>query len=102
MEAVHEGFHELDAVGFGGLVHLQALGLGHGERLLTQDMFSGLHRPDRPFAMQAVRQRNVDGLDAIVFEQGFITPVGNGNVSLLRKCLCSFRVAACDRDEFAV
>ena len=46
------------------------------QRLLAQHVLAGLERPDRPLAVQRVRQRDVDGLDLRVGEQLLVRAVG--------------------------
>ena len=48
IEAVHERFHQEAATRRCSLRHRAALRLIHGERLLAQDVFSGLERRDYP------------------------------------------------------
>src|SRR5438270_292472 len=53
----------------GQLLLLQCL---HGERLLAQHVLARLERSQRPFPMQVVRERVVDGIDAWVGQQSLV------------------------------
>ena len=79
MKPVHKGFHQYNSMLFGRGIHFLALNGVERQRFLAQNMFPPLCRPDRPFAVQAVGQRNIDRVDIFRFQQFFVTAVGFGN-----------------------
>lgn len=56
VEAVHEGLHELHAVGRSRSLHLQALGHGQGQGLFAEDVFPLFRCLDAPLQVLAVGQ----------------------------------------------
>ena len=69
VEAVHEGFHQVPAAAFGGGGHLLGLGGVDPDRLLAEDVLSRIQRTQRPFLVEAVRERVVDGVHLVVGEK---------------------------------
>ena len=51
------------------LDHLVGLGARPRRRLLAEHVLAGIGGPFRPLRVQVVRQRDVDGIDRVVFEQ---------------------------------
>ena len=75
VEAIHETFQQFHAMasagrhgGFGFLGR-------NGDGLLAQHVLSGLGRLHDPLGMQGIRQRDVDGIDGRVGEDGLIASV---------------------------
>ena len=78
--------------------HGLRLGQAERQRLLAQHVFAGARRLHRPGRMQAVRQRQVDGVDLRVVEQVFVACM----VALdpvLRRERRRLRAAARHRDD---
>jgi len=59
-----------------------AFGDGHRDRLLAEDVLAGFRRANRPWDVQVIGQRVVDGFDFRVGEQLFIRSVGFGNAQI--------------------
>src|SRR6476469_132703 len=72
MEAVHEGLHPDDAAGHAVVDHLRRLGRVARGRLLAEHVLGGVGGAHRPFRMQVIRERDVDGLDVGRGEQLFV------------------------------
>ena len=77
--AVHERLHQQHARprAQASTIALR-LGRGQRQRLLAQDVLAGPRRGDRPFGVEVVRQRDVDGVDVRVGEQRLVRPVDRG------------------------
>src|SRR5262249_23961093 len=75
----HEAVQEADAPGLADLDDALGLGGGGGQWLFAKDVLAALRRLDRPFAVQRVRQWDVDGVNRWIVEQGLVAAVGDGN-----------------------
>jgi hypothetical protein len=64
------------------------------ERLLAEDVLARLQRSYRPFGVERVRERDVDGVDIRVVEQRFVVAVRARDTVLLRAGVGAGRVAA--------
>ena len=90
-------FAEQLAGALGRLGHARGLrGVG-GQRLLAEHVLACLERTDRPCAVQAVRQRIVDGVDLGIGEQRLVGRVRAWEAVLGRELLGSRAVARGDR-----
>ncbi len=69
------------------------------ERLLAEHVLAGLERLDRPLDVHRVRQRDVDGLDVGIGEQGLVRAVRARNLPLARVRVGPRLVAARDREQ---
>src|SRR5581483_5113398 len=97
--AVHERFRDEQPGLLGRVEHgLRLLRVG-GQRLLAEHVLAGLERPDRPLAVERVRQRDVDRLDVRILEQRLVRAVGALDPPLARECLRPPPLAARDRDQ---
>ena len=66
VEAVHECFHQLDAVSRGGRLHLATFLFAESKGFFAQDVLSMLSGTDRPLPVQTVGKRDVDGLNRLI------------------------------------
>src|SRR5262249_9462960 len=69
------------------------------QRLLAEDVLACFERPDRPLAVQRVRERDVDRLDVGILEQRLVAPVRTLDVPFLRVGLGPTLLAARDGDQ---
>ncbi len=98
LEVIRKRFEQHHAVLVGGIEHALCFVAIQRERLLAEDVLP--RSPDRPFGMQAVRQRNVDGVDIVAFEQRVVAAEPCADAVRLRESLCVFIAAARDCDDF--
>ena len=58
----------------------QPVGVGkrRGHRLLQRDVLAGIHRRQRRFAVEMVREQDIDGIDARVVEERAVVRVDRG------------------------
>src|SRR5439155_3338509 len=96
---VHERLREDPLCALGGVERLLDLGCALPHRLLAEHVLAGLDGADRPFTMEVVRQRDVDGLDLVVREQRLVRAVGARDLPFARVLLGARLVAAGDADE---
>lgn len=59
----------------GGIEHRAGICFTDRDRLLAKDMLAGRGRLDRPFGVEVVRQRDVDGLDFGIGQHRFVACV---------------------------
>jgi hypothetical protein len=97
--AVHEGFHEEDAVLARGLGHDHGFGVVQRERLFAKDVLAGPRRLDAPLGMRGVRRADVDGVDLGVGEERLIAAIRALESEFLRKFIRGFPSAAADGDQ---
>jgi hypothetical protein len=93
VEAIHERFHEDHPIVLRGRRHLLALRRIERERLLAKNVLSRLRRPDHPFTVHAVGQRDVHGVDGPVVEKRLVAAVG-GRDAMRRSELLRARLLA--------
>src|SRR5438445_6088143 len=92
----HESFHEADVFRAAeGYDSLRLSGRGC-ERLLAQDVLPSFRGLPSPFAMQGVGQWVIDGVDILVIQQRFITPVGSRNACGRSRRPSAVQRAPCD------
>ena len=71
------------------------------QRLFAQDVLAGLERPDRPFGVEVVGQRDVDDVDVGSLEKRVVRPEGSGDAMRRGERLCAADVPAGDAHELA-
>jgi hypothetical protein len=86
----------------GSSVHLQALVGVQRQRFFTQDVLASLGGADRPFPVQAVRQRDIDSVNILGLQQGHVAAVRVRNPQAAGEFFGFFEVTAGHRHHFAV
>lgn len=98
----HEAVHQPHAATSAVVDDFLRLFCGRGQRLLAQDMFTLVGRFHRPFRVQRVRKRNIDGIDFLIIEQRLIPNVCPRNMPFPGSGPSTFQRPAGDGGNFRV
>ena len=99
--AVHERLHHQHTRVPARIDHADNLGDVETERLLAQHVTAGRRRSPRPFRVEVVGQRDVDGLHGVVGEDVVVGTVAGGDAQAGRCGGCPVGVAGADRHDLA-
>ena len=94
MKPVGVGLHQQDAMLPACVHHLSGLKGIAGQGLLAQDVLTSLGGRDIPLPVQAVGQRNIDGLDVRVVQQLPVAPISPVYIEFLGKLLGPLKAPA--------
>src|SRR5262249_21650881 len=102
----HDAIHELSAVFATGFEHVVKVLTADGARFFAENVFSCLGRADHPFFADPSRQRDVNGIDVVAFEQLAVTAAGergrlegNRGLAFLNELLRAGTIATGNRDQ---
>ncbi len=99
--AVHERFHEKNAVAAHGIEDRGRVILIERHRLFTEDILAGLGRADRPLDVVRMRHGNINALDIAIGKQRFIRFVATHRAHFRAESFRRRARAATNREQLA-
>ena len=96
--AIHKGFHQEHIVFTCCFDHRRGFGVVHADRFLDEDVLAGFGALYRPFGVEWVDCRDIDGIDLLVLQQLLVAGVLPGDTKIVDQSvhtgLCAARYRA--------
>ena len=100
--APHECFHQQHAGRTAGFRHAFSFGGVSGQRLLAEDVLTGLGGAYCPLRVQTVWKRNVDSVDVAVFQESRVGTVRTWDIQIIGERAGGVQRAAADREDLGL